>query len=369
MVGSTSTNPRSVSRDARLRRADVLGDRAAPDRHEHLVDLDLLRALGRLERHDDPGRRCAPACPTRASPCTVRPRRVSERASTFATSRSGPSGRIGFGSASSSVVLTPRSVKTDANSAPITPPPITATRSGSFSASLLVLWSEVMTLTPSTSMPGIARGADPAQMITARPGQGLRAAVLAVTATAPSAVSRPQPITTLTLRRLSRPDSPLCRLPTMPALRLFAAGQSGSGAPPPGSFTPCSAAWFDGPEHLGGVQQRLGRDAAAVQAGAAHLVRLDQGDRQPGGGGVERRRVTAGAAAQDDDVVVGHLRLHPHARATFRSVSAISAGCGMIASSSGGLVASACSSPRSATIGWSRCQKASSWIVAAISAP
>ena len=74
-----------------------------------------------------------PVCssvPTRASPCTVRPRRVSERASTFATSRSGPSGRIGSGSASSSVVDTPRSVKTDANSAPITPPPITATRSG-----------------------------------------------------------------------------------------------------------------------------------------------------------------------------------------------------------------------------------------------
>ena len=32
---------------------------------------------------------------------------------------------------------------------------------------------------------------------------------------------------------------------------------------------------------LGGVQQRLGRDAAAVQAGAADLVLLDQRDRQP----------------------------------------------------------------------------------------
>ena len=29
---------------------------------------------------------------------------------------------------------------------------------------------------------------------------------------------------------------------------------------------------------LGGVQQRLGRDAAAVQAGAAELVLLDEGD-------------------------------------------------------------------------------------------
>ncbi len=93
-------------------------------------------------------------------------------------------------------------------------------------------------------MPGIARGADPAQMITARPDSVCVPPSSAVTATAPSAVSRPQPITTLTLRRLSRPDSPLCRLPTMPALRLFAAGQSGSGVTPPGSFTPCSPAWL-----------------------------------------------------------------------------------------------------------------------------
>ena len=30
----------------------------------------------------------------------------------------------------------------------------------------------------------------------------------------------------------------------MPALRLFAAGQSGSGFTPSGSFTPCSPAWL-----------------------------------------------------------------------------------------------------------------------------
>ena len=30
----------------------------------------------------------------------------------------------------------------------------------------------------------------------------------------------------------------------MPALRLLAAGQSGSGTTPAGSFTPCSPAWF-----------------------------------------------------------------------------------------------------------------------------
>ena len=64
---------------------------------------------------------------------------------------------------------TPRSVYTEANSAPITPPPITAMRSGSLSAESLVDWSEVVTLTPSTSMPGMARGTEPAQMMTALP--------------------------------------------------------------------------------------------------------------------------------------------------------------------------------------------------------
>ena len=53
---------------------------------------------------------------------------------------------------------------------------------------------------------------------------------------------------------------------------------------------------------LGGVQQRLGRDAAAVQAGAAELVLLDQGDRQAELGGAQRARVAAAAAAEDDQV-------------------------------------------------------------------
>ena len=53
---------------------------------------------------------------------------------------------------------------------------------------------------------------------------------------------------------------------------------------------------------LAGVQQRLGRDAAPVQAGAAELVLLDQRDRQVQLRGAQRGGVTAAAAAQDDDV-------------------------------------------------------------------
>ena len=69
-----------------------------------------------------------------------------------------------------------------------------------------------------------------------------------------------------------------------------------------------------------------------MQAGAAHDLLLDHRHLLPRRRRIERGRVATRAAADDDDVEVAH------ARATFCSVSAISAGCGIIASSSGGLV-------------------------------
>ena len=58
-------------------------------------------------------------------------------------------------------------------------------------------------------------------------------------------------------------------------------------------------------QDLGDVQQRLGRDAADVQADAAELLAaVDQRDGQPEVGGAERGRVAARAAAED-----GHLDL------------------------------------------------------------
>ncbi len=54
---------------------------------------------------------------------------------------------------------------------------------------------------------------------------------------------------------------------------------------------------------LGGVQQRLGGDAAAVQAGTAQLVLLDEGHREAQLGRAQRAGVPAGTPAQDQDVV------------------------------------------------------------------
>ena len=59
----------------------------------------------------------------------------------------------------------------------------------------------------------------------------------------------------------------------------------------------------DGAQHLGRLQQLLGRDAAAVEAGAADAVLLDQRDVEPGGGAVERRGVARGATAQHHEIV------------------------------------------------------------------
>src|SRR5207302_8217712 len=59
------------------------------------------------------------------------------------------------------------------------------------------------------------------------------------------------------------------------------------------------------------MEQRLGGDAAAVEARTAEPVALDDGDTHAQIGGTQGRRVAAGPAAQDHDVeaVAAALRL------------------------------------------------------------
>ena len=61
---------------------------------------------------------------------------------------------------------------------------------------------------------------------------------------------------------------------------------------------------------LGGVQQRLGGDAADVQAGAAELALLDQSHPQPELRGAQGAGVAAGPGPEDEYVEVGHSA-HP----------------------------------------------------------
>ena len=60
-------------------------------------------------------------------------------------------------------------------------------------------------------------------------------------------------------------------------------------------------------EQLGGVQQRLGRDAADVEAGAAmRRALLDHGDLQAELRGADGADIAAGAGADDDEIVGAH---------------------------------------------------------------
>src|SRR6185295_6305411 len=65
-------------------------------------------------------------------------------------------------------------------------------------------------------------------------------------------------------------------------------------------------------EQLGGFEQRFGRNAARVEAGAAERVGavlvlplVDAGDFELVLAGADRAGITGGAAADDDDVVLG----------------------------------------------------------------
>ena len=120
----------------------------------------------------------------------------------------------------------------------------------------------------------------------------------------------------------------------------------------------------DGAVHLRRLEQRLGRDAASVQAGASHGVCFHHRDVESGGRGIERSGVTAGPAAEYNDVVFA-----AHVVATRRRASTTSGVWGTTASSSGPLAGFGTSFDPMRTTGRSRYQKHSSVIVAAISAP
>ena len=57
---------------------------------------------------------------------------------------------------------------------------------------------------------------------------------------------------------------------------------------------------------FGVAQQRLGRDAADVEADSAPVLRFDDRGVQAELRGANSRDISAGAGPEDDDVIVGH---------------------------------------------------------------
>jgi hypothetical protein len=115
-------------------------------------------------------------------------------------------GRI-FGSASRIVIFVPRSLIIDANSQPIAPPPITTAVPGS--RSIDKSSSLVTTSFPSMSNPGIVRGTEPEARMMASPLSSTSPDSPPETETVLPGCNVPVPRYVVTLRRLSRPVSPV----------------------------------------------------------------------------------------------------------------------------------------------------------------
>ena len=205
---------------------------------------------------------------------------LNERTTTLATSLSRP-GRI-FGSASRIVTSAPRSANVEANSQPIAPPPITATRFGTVSMSST---SSLVMIGPPRSKLGISRGTEPVARITvvARDLDG--AAIVerhGDDTVGPEAADAVEHLDLAVLAH--RPDAADESGDDL-LLALLGHGEVDLRR---ARLDPEVGGVVDVAVHRGGLQERLGRDAPTVETGAAEGVLLHQRGLQSGRGGIER---------------------------------------------------------------------------------
>ena len=156
-------------------------------------------------------------------------------------------------------------------------------------------------------MPGTLRGADPvATMISLR----ARSVCFSPskTSTPPLPVSRAVPLIQSILFFLNRNSTPLVRPADDAVLARLHLGHVDADGRLADGDAPVLGV-LDDLQRVGVLEQRLGRDAAPQQAGAAErLLFLDDRDLQAELRGADGGDVAAGAGADDDDVVfVGHV--------------------------------------------------------------
>ena len=221
----------------------------------------------------------------------ARSRALEDASSSAATSR---------GSASTMVTSAPKLRHTLANSQPITPPPSTTTEAGT--GSRRSACSEVRTRSPSISRPGSDAGVGAGGEHEVLAGVDL----LAVGAGDGDLAVAGEPALALDdgdAAALDQPGQALEQPRDHAVLvgvdaRHVDALERGAHA----ELRGLAGAVGD----LGGVQQRLGRDAADVQAGAAELALLDEPDAQAELGRAQGAGVAARTRPEDEDVEVGH---------------------------------------------------------------
>ena len=208
-------------------------------------------------------------------------------------------------SASRIVTLEPRSARSEANSHPTTPPPITDHRRRELlEVEELVGGHDPAPVHLEAGQDVRHRARPPAPRCgPRRPGRRPRRRSPRPGGP-PSGCPVPERV--VTLRPLSRPARPLKSLSTTAFLRSWLTAKSTETLE---TSMPNSLDALDRPVDGSRLEEFLGRDAATVQAGAADLVPLDDGDRQTRRRTVERRGVAARAAADHDDVelvLAGH---------------------------------------------------------------
>ena len=166
------------------------------------------------------------------------------RTTTLATSASSP-GSI-FGKPSRIVTVDPRSANVLANSHPIAPPPITATRPGKWSS---ISTSSLVITGPAGSKPGMVRGTLPAANTTLPPVRVLVLPSGCVTVTVRLAPSLPTPSSTVIFFDFSKPDRLFTTPSTIFCLRACATAKltaklTADAAPSIDCSIPNSAAWL-----------------------------------------------------------------------------------------------------------------------------
>ena len=244
------------------------------------------------------------------------PRFANARATVCATCWSTPA-RI-CGSTSRSVTSAPTSTRNDANSQPIAPPPIDRdARRHLVELEHVVRGEHARPRRTRSPRSAGAAATNRSRSTTLRPRSSVPSETRIVR---PSGASVPVPGTTVTLRPLSSDLEP-ARQPVDHLLLADLRDRRGRARARRSArrTRPRRARC----EHLGRLQELLGGDAAAVQAGAADPALLDHGDVHARPTRRKRRRVAARArrpARRDRirSVTVGHLSFASPSRSPIR---------------------------------------------------
>ena len=299
-----------VARDAGGFEAEAVGVGAPADGDEDDVGVEALRrpAGGRVRPRPSATLPFFSTEATLLDRRKVKPWRVSRRWACFATSPSIP-GRTRSRN-STTVTSEPSRRQTEPSSRPMTPAPMTTRRCGtSVSVSAPV---EVTTRVSSISTPFRGEDSEPVAMTIALASIVCASPFSGVTVTLPGAAIEPGADERIDLVLLEEVrDAVDARLHHRILVGLHRREIELRRADLDAERLEAVAGEI---EHLGGVEERLRRDAADVQAGAAEgRALLDDRDLEAKLGGLDGADVAAGAGADDGEIVGGCQRkMLPH---------------------------------------------------------